>query len=368
MKILKKFIPTVLKNNILRSRQFLKYRKVNKNYLEIEKELEKTYDEKRILLIGTSIFPNVGDQAIAIAQMEILEDTFPNFKIIEIPISLYKLKYKKLAINEKDLITINGGGYMGNLWLDAQEVIDLTVTHHPLNHIIIFPQTVYYKDDVKNIIEHHKEIYRNHKNITLFVRDKASYDFVKANNFIFKNIYLTPDIVTYLDANKFKDTSNIINFVLRGDQERISNNKKLNKIKSLLTQIGVNESDIIFSDTIAEGVIDYHNRDEVVTKYLKNIGVDRLTVSDRLHGVMLSAISGIPTIALDNVTKKTFGAFEWLKELGYVVYQDDEDLEDRIGEFISNAPSYSYDREIFHEHHNLIKQVLIAEYGEGISD
>ncbi len=44
----------------------------------------------------------------------------------------------------------------------------------------------------------------------------------------------------------------------------------------------------------------------------------QLVVTDRLHGMVFSAITGTPCIALDNISHKVYGAYQWLSYLPYL--------------------------------------------------
>ena len=44
----------------------------------------------------------------------------------------------------------------------------------------------------------------------------------------------------------------------------------------------------------------------------------KLVITDRLHGMLFSAITHTPCIAIDNLSRKVSGVYEWIKALPYV--------------------------------------------------
>ena len=68
-------------------------------------------DEKKVWIILSPDYANVGDIAISLVQAYILQEYFPDRKIIEVPmLDFYKYKEKvKELINDNDIITIIGG-------------------------------------------------------------------------------------------------------------------------------------------------------------------------------------------------------------------------------------------------------------------
>lgn len=370
MKRLKKLIKFILPKSATKilidiQSKYLKV-KINKTFSPIISELKRTKLQKRIILIGTAIYGNIGDHAISIAEINFLKTEFPNAKLIEIPISLYEYKSDIINenINNNDLIIINGGGYLGTLWKTGQEISNSIIINNPNNRIIIFPQTMYYKEGSEDLIKEHKNIIASHPNVSLIVRDKKSFDFVSKIGFEFKNVILTPDIVTYIEGNKYKNNKNKIIFVLRKDHEKVDYNEDIEKLKNHFIELGYQEENFEYTDSVVEDYYNLYNRDDLVEKYLKMIGQANFVISDRLHGMILAAICGVPVIALDNVSNKVYGAYEWLSVFNYVLFFKDENLFQKIDEINKVADSYLYDSKIFANYHQEIKKLIEIESNE----
>lgn len=365
----KDILPEKLSNRVRKISRNYHLNKINKNYYNILDELIKSSNMKRIILIGTAVYGNIGDHAISIAEILFLKEKFPEAKLIEIPISFYETNYKKINkyINTNDLIIINGGGFLGTLWKDGQDIANKIILSNPENNIIIFPQTVYYKKDSSKIIKSHEKIINDHSNVSIIVRDKKSHKFLLDSNFKFKNICLTPDIVSYIEFNRFNKSKNnsnknkLVTFILRSDQEKIEINRDLKKIRNFFMNLGHCEVNFVYTDSVVPGNFDFNNRDDLVENFLEEIGKSDFVVSDRLHGMLLAAICGIPVIALDNISKKVYGAYEWFEDFPYVLYFEDKNLFSKAEMLLNNDDKFEYKPSYFSEYHKKIENLIIEE-------
>lgn len=361
--IVKKTLPNSILSQVKNITFAYRLRAINSQFYEVIEKLEKTKGENRILLVGTAVYGNIGDHAISEAEIAFLEDKFPDTTIIEIPISLYLVKAKLIRkkVHSSDLIIINGGGYLGTLWENGQEMTNSIIENFKANKIIIFPQTVYYKDGSTDLINKHSTIINSHPNLSIIVRDQKSYNFILNSSFKFKNILLTPDIVSYIKRNEYSVAKkDKITFILRKDHEKLDNNEDINKFIDLFEKLGFDDK-INFTDSVVPENYTYKDRKKILDSFFNEIGDSKFVVSDRLHGVILSVICGIPVIALDNVSKKVFGAFQWFSELPYVFYYEDERIKEKIEGILSENRKYEYDPQIFEKYHEKIEELVRTE-------
>lgn len=72
-------------------------------------------EDKKVWIALAPDYANIGDIAISIAQRKILEEIYPDKKIIEVPmLGYFEYKDKMIElINEDDIITIIGGRKYG---------------------------------------------------------------------------------------------------------------------------------------------------------------------------------------------------------------------------------------------------------------
>ena len=169
------------------------------NYLyQIDKE------KNHIFLIGTPHHGNLGDQAIVYAENKILEDNFKDHTIIEITTSDLNNHLKSLKMNVKkgDVFALHGGGNLGDEYYWEEEGRRTIIAGFKDNKIIMFPQSIYFKNDEngKKEFEKTKLIYNQHKNLTMIAREETSYKVMK-EAFPSNNVILTPDIVMYLNKS-----------------------------------------------------------------------------------------------------------------------------------------------------------------------
>lgn len=272
--------------------------------------------EKKILLIGTPIHGNLGDHAIALEEKNFLNFYFSEYKFYEITMPMYNIFKKRLQknISKKDLIFISGGGWMGNLWLHNENVIREIVSSYPNNQIIIFPQTVFYSNDDKGMVECKKtaEILNRHSNLFLFLREKDSYNLAK-KYFSEININLAPDMALYGSLLKDKQSSvvsNTIKVCLRNDREQVLDIKEevLNILGEKYKKYKIEEI-----TTVLPKYISLNNRKKEVLNCWRNISEAKILITDRLHAMIFSVLNGVPCIVLNNKTGKVFGVYSWIK-------------------------------------------------------
>lgn len=309
MKNINKLIPADLYYGI----RFLKQR-------FFHAELNKEIDEKQqtVWFLDAPDYGNLGDQAIAYATKKFLSDTLPNAQIVEIQESnlVASLSVLKNVVKPTDLIVLQGGGNMGNLYPRYEWIRRLVVRNFPDNKIVIFPQSVYFTADKSG--QREKEVsgsvYRNHKNLTIFARDSQSKKKME-EFFPGINIQLSPDIVLYLTGLVKHNESKNIGVCIRDDQERSISNEQL---ENLLNRIKQDKSDdcidtLTTTAEISEPITETERETYVIEK-LQEFSQYRLIITDRLHGMVFSYVVGTPCIAIDNKTGKSKALYnDWIK-------------------------------------------------------
>ena len=179
----------------------------------------------------------------------------------------------------------------------------------------------------------------------MFCRDRNSYEFAKAKFGCLQDIYLVPDIVlSYKPKVKVERGSTGL-LCFRHDLEKTSSDTSLDSIKDFLNKRGVSYE---FTDTIAEQRIDPVDREAALQEIFERFSRASFVVTDRLHGMILAAITGTPCLAMDNVSHKVSGGYEWLKSLGYISFlPEGEEPEEKLRELLCNAgKKWEYDEKI----------------------
>ena len=83
-----------------------------------------------------------------------------------------------------------------------------------------------------------------------------------------------------------------------------------------------------------------------------------LVITDRLHGMIFSAITSTPCISLNNYNHKVKSTFEYLKPLNYIKCIDDvEDLEENI-KFLLSLKYETYKNNFAIKEFDKIKEII----------
>lgn len=281
----------------------------------------------KIILMLTPQYLNYGDHAIAVSERKFLKKKYPNRSILEINMSCYKYwsKAMKKKINFNDIIVITGGGYIGSLWPELQLVVEDVLDNFKNNKIIFAPQTIYFKDK-DNSPEFNR--FRNklieHGNVHFFARENNTYELLCKEMNLPPNIVvsLAPDMVLGIERNiAIVDKRNKVGICIRKDCEGILENRLWTQINCYIKDKGLETKEITMAKEHVEIPIWFS---EIAVKFkLKEFSERKFVITDRLHGMIFAAITGTPCIALDNVSKKVSGVYEWIRELDYIFLIND---------------------------------------------
>lgn len=301
-------------------------------------------DKPKVFLLQTPEYGNVGDQAITLGTRVFLESYFPNMAIIEYSLNDIVLCGDLIArfITQQDIIFLQGGGNMGNLWMDIEEARRKLLSEFPYNRIIIFPVSVSFTDDCdgKQEILNSKAYYNAHKNLSIMTRDSKSYEIAK-KHFTHNNIVLIPDVACCLTRHSSLLTqtqrSKDIMLVFRNDKEKVLDNGMIDDIKAYCNNSNFAYDEI---DTCIENNnITQHTRHFVVQQMLNNFASCRLCITDRFHGMLFSYITKTPCIVFPSLDHKISYGYEWLQELTWIYKVSPSDnihtIQSKITQFLN---------------------------------
>lgn len=181
---------------------------------------------KKIFLTNIPGHGNLGDQAITLAEYNMFSELLPEYSVIELSSylinSISKRKIRKLIGNAP--VFVNGGGFLGTLWLNEEYALRMVFESVPDNKIVILPQTITYSDDEAGRTEKEMDaqLYRKCKHLTLCVRNPGSV--IEAEELIDRNqIIPVPDmVVSYFPEVTVKQPQeNKCILCLHSDKEKI---------------------------------------------------------------------------------------------------------------------------------------------------
>lgn len=191
---------------------------------KIKKVLKDNRNERKVYLIGTPEFGNLGDHMISETELEMLKTVYSADDICEITMNEYWNVKESLKgqISENDLLIFHGGGNVGNLWPKSEYIRRDAFSIWKKQKKIIMPQSIYFTDDEdgKKELEESRKAYKV-ENLLLCCRDVASYRFAQ-KNFSCESIYV-PDTVMFhkpLCSNRKSSSREGVLLCLRDDKER----------------------------------------------------------------------------------------------------------------------------------------------------
>lgn len=314
--------------------------------------------DNKIVVFGTPLHRNLGDQLIAVSTKKFLSNFFDEKIIYEVPEEFYRIYSNKLdeCITDNDIIVISGGGFIGNVWL-GWLWLESIIAKFKNNKVIIFPQSIYFdskKDNYTESLQRCKNIINEHPDIVLFVREKYSFQFAK--KYLGEvDVRLVPDIALsycYDNANKHISRRGIC-FCLRSDCEINRDVEKVKIIKNYCNDISGN---IIQSETISKSRVYEFCREVFVIDKIKEYSNYQLIVTDRLHGMIFSYLAGTPCIVFDNKSRKVYGVYEeWLYKSKLIIPFRSIDDTNIIKQHINNAisgtikDSFTINQDLFNE-------------------
>lgn len=313
----------------------------------IKKEDVLLPENKRAFVFLSADYGNIGDLAITQAQKNFISITMDGYSVFPIPISKTRiwLKSIKTKIRPKDVVTIIGGGNMGSLYPDIEELRQLVIRSFPSNRIICFPQTLDWDNSTESnqALRRIVEIYSQHPDIHVFARESITYTklheiFKKFTNV---SINLVPDIVMSATADILgaKDCSEPKGILrcLRNDRESALTTAQYAILDDALTNTGY---EIHKTDTHAGGSqLDDAHCSKLLSEKLSQFRSAKLVITDRLHGMILCLLSGTPCLVLPNSNHKIRQTWlDWLHTHPRLIFVEPEQF-DQIPDFISKLLS-----------------------------
>lgn len=296
---------------------------------------------KKIIIMGIPHHGNLGDNAIALAEEQMVEKYFQNSEVIKLPEKnlIEYAKNIKEDINDEDLILLHGGGNIGDTYMVPEEGRRFIIENFPNNRIIVFPQTAFF--DSEEELEKSKKIYNNHKKLVIMAREEKSYNLMK-KVFDKCRIILTPDIVMSMKQTLNLPRKDIL-FLFRQDKEQTLKLQEQEKIKEIITE---KYGKYILTDMhLGEDVTDMEGEKRInaLKDKFEEFNKAKLVITDRLHGMIFAAITETPCVVFGSYTHKIIESYKWLKDLGYIEFCDKIELLNEKIEKVVNCNNIKYD-------------------------
>lgn len=298
-------------------------------------------DQKKIIVTLAADYGNLGDVAITYAQKKFLSDNFKDYEVITLPISATyrRLKSLKQSMTSDDIVTIVGGGNMGDMYEDIEEQRRFIIRKFKNNKIISFPQTIDFSDSKRGFVSQKRsqKVYNSHKDLTLFAREEKS--FAKMKQLFKAKVVLAPDIVLSLNKtkkNQIRSKKKVVICIRQDEESSLSHQDK----KDLYGILHERYELVEYRDT---HIGDVKLSDDEAMRALEDIWTSfrsaDLVVTDRLHGMIFCAITGTPCIAINNSNGKVAGVYKaWIDRLSSIALLNKPDI-DKFMSISSNVKS-----------------------------
>lgn len=293
-----------------------------KKYFQGRRNVVVREKKRKVFLVGTPSHCNIGDHVIAFATKIYLKKILPDAPIIEISIQEfpYMLGILEKSVNKDDLFIMQGGGNMGNIYWTNERIRREVLKRFCDNPVIIFPETIYYENTIygKTEMIESRRIYGKVKHLTICAREWESYKVMK-KLYTQANIILTPDIVCSYRLQSPKKKNEIIRLFFRNDRECCLSDEIKNSVKKILDEIG---EQYAFSDMLyqSKGYMGRSNRNYIVKDKIREISEAKLIITDRLHAMILSVLTGTPCIVFFGYNHKIESTYKtWFSKIPYVL-------------------------------------------------
>lgn len=283
--------------------------------------------QPNIILIGTPEHGNMGDQLIALGELQWLRDYYPHVPIREFTHDTLLLDHRLHVllsqIRKQDVLFLHGGGNLNDKYVACEKIRRIVIQKRPRNRIILFPQSISYAQtpQAQQLKAGTSAVYDAHPNFTILAREAQSYANAK-EMFPSLRTILIPDIATYLfrvlaPSEAFQRDG--IALCLRTDGEKYYDKAQIDALMQTL------------SASYAIRVTDTHIRRRVLPDerlacaqaLIDALAHHRLIVTDRFHGVIFSILSRTPCIALRSCDHKVVDGVKWFKDLPGVFFAED---------------------------------------------
>lgn len=281
----------------------------------------------RALIFLAADYGNIGDLAITAAQRRYLERMVPNHHAVLIPISATRevIRSMRRQVRSSDLVTIIGGGNMGSLYPDIEELRQLVIRSFPNNRIVCFPQTLDWDEpeQSRRALDRIVRVYSRHPDLHVYAREAVSHGKLKelfADRPAVK-VGFVPDIALSATAAGLGasgvDAPRGALLCLRDDRERSLGDAHREALRRALAAAGL-ETEV--TDTHAGGSRLAPERcSELLADKLTQFQGAQLVVTDRLHGMILAALAGTPCLVLPNSNHKIRQTWmDWLRDVPQV--------------------------------------------------
>lgn len=259
----------------------------------------------RLIVVLAADYCNLGDVALTHALLRLARQHLPSHRPYLLTAGNFfrEIKGAANAAGPDDVVAIVGGGNMGDLYPYLEEARLQTVRAFPRNRIISFPQSFGFSDTAsgRHAARRSAKIYASHPDLVLFARERESYEMMRTA-FPGVRVELAPDTVLSLKPLPSAPRDLPLVVCLRDDKEA----KLSPEVRGgILQRLASEHPGARIIDTLAESKgLSYAQYEKELISLLETFSRSRCIVTDRLHGMIFSVITGTPCVVLENNNHK----------------------------------------------------------------
>jgi pyruvyl transferase EpsO len=296
---------------------------------------------QRVVLLDFPNYANVGDSAIWLGELYLLKRLGVTVSAVG-DVDTDSIERLRSIIGTQTIL-LQGGGNFGDLWPRHQLFREQVVQAFPANRIIQLPQSIHFQQDSR--MSESASLFRTHADVHLLVRDRASLTI--GQSFAPDRTSLVPDAACCLPVARRASGRHPawdLLLLMRTDKERAHGGGEVPG--QLPAAIRARQADWVKEDRgLSDWLYDkcagarrrdlgfgesFLNRGMAATaarlarrrfdRGLDLIGDARVVVTDRLHGVIMSWLCGVPVYFVDNCYGKLSAFVDcWLADSPDVV-------------------------------------------------
>lgn len=291
-----------------------KKQKTNQDFLYIKSFFEQNTesDLPKIVLLGVPEHGNLGDHAITCGERSFFRKYFGKYPLLELSWEMAdnNRAYLMDKICKKDLICIQGGGFLGSLWENEQEQVNQMIERFHENAILILPQTYWCgnEESARLICERFGQAMSGCENICVCLREKESYERFKAQ-FPQVPVLMVPDMALCIQTKLKEKREDYVLLCMRDDKEKTIACGQ--QIIDFIIENGMHYKE---TSTVLDMQIPHGMDEKYVWDKLDEFAKAKIVITDRLHGMVFAALMGTPCVAFNNISGKVEGVYHWLKD------------------------------------------------------
>ncbi|MBI4915344.1 MAG: polysaccharide pyruvyl transferase family protein [Acidobacteria bacterium] len=272
-----------------------------------DRDLYKHLRGKRKIVVALAAdYPNLGDIAITHAHTEFVRACLPGWEIVDFPCAATYLQLKALkrVCTPDDIITITGGGNMGDAYASIEDARRFLISRFPRNRVVSFPQTADFADTAtgRRELRRSQRAYGRHRNLHLFARERVSFELMQ-RYFPGVRVDLVPDTVLSMPVCSGGAPREGVLVCLRSDCESaLGVGGRADLLADLAERIpGIRMTDTVLARTDR---LSLDERSRELEALLATFQAAEAVVTDRLHGMILAAITGTPCVVMQSSNHK----------------------------------------------------------------